>query len=289
MLGKTLLVFLASFIVQAKLPMAKSKSILSLNPASFESATKSRIFLVEFYVPECPSCSRLYLVLTTLVVIVEDRSINDIAIGAIDCRKHEKFCISKNVTSYPSLALFEKGGSQHELFNGPVDLYTLIKLLRLQNIPVDREYRAETICVPGSVFKLSSDTFHATIANGIYFIKFFSSTCHYCTALAPVWTELAQGMTDNTLCIAEYDCESERSICNELNIKSVPTMLWFQNGRVVQKFKGGRDIDNLRTFVGQMLNGTYKAAAAAALATVTIDKANTLMCTFVVFAYIYIT
>ncbi|XP_002052421.3 thioredoxin domain-containing protein 5 homolog [Drosophila virilis] len=268
------------------------KSIVSLNPESFESASKSRIFFVEFYVPGCSSCSRLYVLLTNLLATIEHSSNNNnnnITIAAMDCEKHEKFCIDRNISSYPSLALFEKGGTQYKLFNGSAELYTLIKFLSLPNIsnyPADRVRRAETSCTPGRVLKLKSDTFRATIASGRFFIKFFSSTCHYCTELAPIWTELAKGLTDQTLCIAEYDCVSERSICNELNIKTVPTILWFQDGRVIQRYTGARHIDNLRTFVEEMLNGTYRSAA---LATITVNRAPSIMCTALVFVYIYIT
>ncbi|XP_030556892.1 thioredoxin domain-containing protein 5 homolog [Drosophila novamexicana] len=288
----TLFILLANFSVQTKLAMGKS--IVSLNPESFESASKSRTFFVEFYVPGCPSCSRLYVLLTNLLAIIENSSTsnnNNITIAAMDCGKHEKFCSAKNISSYPSLALFEKGGTRYKLFNGSAELYTLIKFLSLQNIynyPAVRERRADTSCTPGRVLKLKSDTFRAAIASGRFFIKFYSSTCHYCKELAPIWTELAKGLTEQTLCIAEYDCVSDRSICNELNIKTVPTILWFQDGRLVQRYKGARHIDSLRTFVEEMLNGTYRSAAAT-LATITVNHSQTIMCTSLVFVYIYIT
>ncbi|XP_034125752.1 protein disulfide isomerase-like 5-1 [Drosophila guanche] len=73
----------------------------------FETNLKKKNLIVEFYGMRCQSCNSLYSILWKLMGSQGVAS-TSLAIGAINCSTYEPFCISNNVTTYPTLLYFER-------------------------------------------------------------------------------------------------------------------------------------------------------------------------------------
>jgi len=261
-----LLFFLTSRGVQANL--LSKRSHISLDPKGFEVGIDKGIVLVVFYVPDCVQCTRLYTLLTELKLTVEEESISykNITIGAINCTKYQEFCTEKNITTYPSLFLFEKNDKYREL-SIYIDLIALLKLLGLPKTKT---------CRSGEVFKLEPHNFNSTISQGKYFIKFYKPSCPQCVLLAPIWKDLAKEMKNETnLCVTEYNCETNILVCRDLNIRSVPQILWFQDGINVRQYEGGRNMTALKRFTEEMIrsDGSFRSGT---LSTIVVNKIYTL-------------
>lgn len=49
-----------------------------------------------------------------------------------------------------------------------------------------------------------------------------------------MWEDLAKSLeNDENVGIAKLDCTIHRTVCNTLEIKGYPTLLWMQDGKVV--------------------------------------------------------
>ncbi|KAH8395476.1 hypothetical protein KR215_006993 [Drosophila sulfurigaster] len=244
-----------SLLVHSKL-LVNGSNIL-LEPKSVAEGIEKGNVLSEFYVSGSISHRRLYGMLSDLKTIIEEHSVdNDLRFASIDCNKHKRFCVERNISSYPSLGFFSKSDIIYKEFNSSVDLYTLLRFVKLPYSAIT------TMCRSGQVLQLSAKSFSSTIFKGMFFIKFYLTNCQHCVALESVWNQLANELkNENILCIAKYNCDEDRSICKDFNIKVVPTLLWFEEGKKVRQYKGDSSVKSLKEFAEEMIayNGTYKS------------------------------
>ncbi|KAH8306672.1 hypothetical protein KR044_006301, partial [Drosophila immigrans] len=239
-------VLMASLLVHPKFLVIRSNVLL--DPKGFEESIENENFLVELYVSSGLSHSRLYGMLTDLMSIIEGDTVSsEIGIASIDCDLHRKFCFGMNISSYPSLGFFNKSANKYEELNNSVDLFTLLRFVNLPYTAIKWK------CRSGQVVELTLDSLKSIIHKGTYFIKFFIPSCPHCSALRPTWKQLAQELKDETVCIADYDCEKDISICKEFNIKKVPTLWWIENGEKVRKYKGDPSLATLKAFSLEMI------------------------------------
>lgn len=80
--------------------------------------------------------------------------------------------------------------------------------------------------------------------------------CGHCQKLAPTFEELARALEhETTINIAKLDCTEFRPICKDFDVKGYPTLLWFENGKKVDKYSGPRSLDDLKAYVEQRSSG----------------------------------
>jgi thioredoxin-like negative regulator of GroEL len=70
--------------------------------------------------------------------------------------------------------------------------------------------------------------------------------CGHCKALSPVWTDLATDVEDTTgVAVASVNCDDEADLCGDWNIEGYPTLLLFHDGKHVDSYDGGRELETL--------------------------------------------
>ena len=84
-----------------------------------------------------------------------------------------------------------------------------------------------------------SQSFRDAIANssGPVLVDFYADWCPPCRALAATIDALAAELGDRAI-IGKLDVDAHRDIAGEFGIRSIPTILIFANGEIVQRFTG---------------------------------------------------
>lgn len=92
-----------------------------------------------------------------------------------------------------------------------------------------------------SVLHLLSDDFEDEVLNcqKTVLVDFWANWCNPCRMLAPVIEELADEVGDDVK-VCKLDVDSAGSIAADYGIKSIPTVIIFNNGKIVEKFVGIR-------------------------------------------------
>ncbi|KAH8328085.1 hypothetical protein KR067_003904, partial [Drosophila pandora] len=245
-----------------------TRPVLILNPASLDEYLDHGDVLLEYYSPPCNSCSRTPSSLDNLGDSLN--SSTSLTLAAIDCEEHFQYCLKKKIRRYPQLSYIKRSSGKMENTNHIKELFDFmaqynisIKTFEVASLKFPQPHSPfpSAFCVPGHVFYLKPNRFYSSISKGRYFIKFFSPYCIFCKRFEPKWRDLAANMANVTsLCIAEYDCTSGMDICKELNTTRVPSLVWFEDGKLVKTYKGARHASQLELFIGEMM-GDYNVLA----------------------------
>ncbi|XP_044164386.1 thioredoxin domain-containing protein 5-like isoform X2 [Acropora muricata] len=109
----------------------------------------------------------------------------------------------------------------------------------------------------GGVAELTSETFDNLAVSNLAVVEFFAPWCHYCKQFAPVYQEIAAQALSNGLDIffAKVDCDGRgKQLCNNLNVKFLPTIKVFSNGKSLGDYNGSRQPAKMLEFLSKAAN-----------------------------------
>jgi thioredoxin 1 len=84
---------------------------------------------------------------------------------------------------------------------------------------------------------LTDENFSSTIKNGVSLVDFWAAWCGPCRVQGPIVDEIADEMSDKAK-ICKLDIDRHKKIAGQLGIQSIPTILIFKDGKMVQKLVG---------------------------------------------------
>jgi thioredoxin 1 len=95
----------------------------------------------------------------------------------------------------------------------------------------------------GKYIELNKDNFAETIKEGVTLVDFWAPWCGPCRMIAPVIEELAEDY-DGRANICKVNTDEEQEIAVQFGIRSIPTILFFKDGELVDQMVGaaGKDI-----------------------------------------------
>ncbi len=89
------------------------------------------------------------------------------------------------------------------------------------------------------VVKLTSENFEKEVTNfpGAVMVDFWAEWCGPCRMVAPIVEELAQTYQGRAK-VAKLNTDEAPDIAGRFGIRSIPTMMFFKNGKEVQQLVG---------------------------------------------------
>lgn len=94
----------------------------------------------------------------------------------------------------------------------------------------------------GKYIELTNENFDATTAEGVAMVDFWAPWCGPCRMIAPVIEELAEDF-DGKAKICKVNTDEQQDIAIKYGIRSIPTILFFKNGEMVDQMVGAASKD----------------------------------------------
>jgi len=91
----------------------------------------------------------------------------------------------------------------------------------------------------GKYIELTASNFEATLAEGVSLVDFWAPWCGPCRMIAPVVEELAEDY-DGKANICKVNTDEEQEIAVKFGIRSIPTVMFFKNGQLVDQIVGAQ-------------------------------------------------
>ena len=85
--------------------------------------------------------------------------------------------------------------------------------------------------------ELTDDNFEASVAEGVSLVDFWAPWCGPCRMIAPIIEELAEDF-EGKATIAKVNTDEEQNIAVKYGIRSIPTLLIFKDGEMVDQMVG---------------------------------------------------
>ena len=95
----------------------------------------------------------------------------------------------------------------------------------------------------GKYIELTKDNFEETIKEGVSLVDFWAPWCGPCRMITPVIEELASDY-EGRANICKVNTDEQQEIAIQFGIRSIPTILFFKDGELVDQMVGaaGKDI-----------------------------------------------
>jgi thioredoxin 1 len=95
-----------------------------------------------------------------------------------------------------------------------------------------------------SILELTEKNFEAETKDKIVLVDFWASWCAPCRMMAPVLNEVAGELTDETR-VGKVDVDANQALAQKFQVRSIPTLILFKNGKEVSRFVGVKSKDFL--------------------------------------------
>jgi thioredoxin len=101
------------------------------------------------------------------------------------------------------------------------------------------------------VKELNESNFEETInSNKIVLVDIYTTWCGPCKMMMPILEQLGEHYTDNII-ISKLDAESNMNVSTQLNVRNVPTLILFKDGKEVERQMGAKNKTELINWISK--------------------------------------
>lgn len=104
----------------------------------------------------------------------------------------------------------------------------------------------------GKYIELTEANFDSTVNEGVALVDFWAPWCGPCRMLAPVIDELAEEFEGRAK-ICKANTDEAQDLAAKFGIRSIPTMLFFKNGEVVDQLIGAQSKQAIASKLNSLL------------------------------------
>merc|ERR1719331_1270313 len=104
----------------------------------------------------------------------------------------------------------------------------------------------------GKLYILNDRSFRGHVSRGDHFVMMMAPWCGHCKKLKPDWEQLSKLPGVSGLSISKVDCTQSKMTCEKYDVKGYPTLLYFRNGKMIEKYSGANNLKSLKEFVKKM-------------------------------------
>lgn len=108
--------------------------------------------------------------------------------------------------------------------------------MKMKNIPL--------VADSNSILTLTDKNFQHQTKNKLVLVDFWASWCAPCRMMAPVLNEVANELTGNSH-VGKVNIEQYQSLAQKYQVRNIPTLILFKNGREVNRYVGIKSRDFL--------------------------------------------
>lgn len=98
-----------------------------------------------------------------------------------------------------------------------------------------------------AVAEINDANFETEVSNGLVLVDCWAEWCGPCRMVAPVLEELAVEMPD--VAIRKLNVDENQSTAQRLSIQSIPTLLLYKDGKLVDKMIGALPKPQIKKFI----------------------------------------
>ena len=91
----------------------------------------------------------------------------------------------------------------------------------------------------GKYLDLTAANFEDTVKEGVSMVDFWAPWCGPCRMIAPVIEELAEDFEGKAK-VCKVNTDEEQDIAVKFGIRSIPTIMFFKNGEMVDQVVGAQ-------------------------------------------------
>ena len=114
-----------------------------------------------------------------------------------------------------------------------INVYARIKM---KNLPKVADH--------ASILTLTDTNFQQQTKNKVVLVDFWAEWCAPCKMMAPVLNDVADELNGNSH-VGKLNIEQYQSMAQKFNVRSIPTLILFKNGKEVKRFVGIKQKDFL--------------------------------------------
>lgn len=88
--------------------------------------------------------------------------------------------------------------------------------------------------------KMNVETFENELnSNGVVCVAFKATWCGPCKIMSPILDQLSEEINDAVIGIV--DVEEQRELASKHNVKGIPTLVFFKDGKEIKRLSGRQD------------------------------------------------
>lgn len=103
------------------------------------------------------------------------------------------------------------------------------------------------------VTEINSENFDQKIKNSeVAIVDIWAAWCGPCKQLSPIIDEVSSEL-GNKVVVGKMDADANLDFVKELNVRNIPTILYYKNGEVVERTNGLKTKNEILSIVNKLL------------------------------------